>query len=193
MKCLTWNCRGTGNNIFRRNCKELLRRERPDIICILETKAAMGMGNKLARNLRFDGVFEVPDSGFMGGLILLLNPLSVNLVIAYSTHQCIHTDITWESVNFTMSFAYVQPSSTSKTMFWDSLKAFSCSVHKPWLVMGDLNDFALPCERKGGSDLCLNRIWKFRERFTFSNLSHPGCSGDLFTWLRKVHAKVLIQ
>lgn len=57
MKIITLNFRGTGNNVFVRNCKELIRRESPDAICLLETKADWGMGSKLARRFRFDSFF----------------------------------------------------------------------------------------------------------------------------------------
>ena len=61
--------------------------------------------------------------------------------------------------------------------------------------MGDFNDFALIAERKGGerSEVCLNRICQFRERIDDCSLSDPGCVGGLFTWIRKVNGRVILQ
>lgn len=143
MKCVSWNCRGVGSSSFRRNYRELLARDRPDILCLVETKAEWGVGTRLARKLRFDGVYEVAASGFVGGLILLWHPTSVTLNVVSCTDQCIHTNVTIGSLSFLFSFVYVQPNVTSKDMFWDALTVFASSVQRPWVVMGDFNDFAL--------------------------------------------------
>ena len=71
MRIITWNCRGVGNAKFLRNCKDMMRNEHPDVLCLLETKADGGAGKQLGRKLKFDGVFEVNANGYTGGLILL--------------------------------------------------------------------------------------------------------------------------
>lgn len=61
MKLISWNSRGTGYDQFMCNCKEMLFRERPDVLCLVETKASYGVGKKLARKFHFDSVFEATD------------------------------------------------------------------------------------------------------------------------------------
>nr|WMB96902.1 reverse transcriptase [Solanum melongena]WMB97092.1 reverse transcriptase [Solanum aethiopicum] len=78
-------------------------------------------------------------------------------------------------------------------MFWDALRIYASSVTQPWIVMGDFNDLALSSERKGGSGSCLDRIMKFRERMGDCDLMDPGCIGGVFTFIRRVHGRVILQ
>ncbi|GER39014.1 LINE-type retrotransposon LIb DNA [Striga asiatica] len=170
-----------------------LRRERPDVLCLLETKADWGVGSTLARRFKFDGVYEVAASGMAGGLILLWNSLSLSATTLSCTDQSITTEISGSGFSAIITFVYVRPCSVSKDMFWDNLKLFAASVNRPWIVMGDFNDFALLSERKGGSGSCLNRVLKFRERINDCNLLDVGCEGGTFTWVWKVHGRVVVQ
>lgn len=150
------------------------------------------MGSSLAPKLKFDSVYEVSASGFVGVLILLWNSASLNLVVTAVSDQCIHTKISGVGLVFLSSFVYVQPCTISKSLFWDALKLFAASVSHPWIVIGDFNDFALLSERKGGSGNCLNRILKSREIMDACNLSDPGCVAGTFTWVRKINGRVTI-
>ncbi|XP_028123763.1 uncharacterized protein LOC114320887 [Camellia sinensis] len=46
LKLLFWNCRGAGNNNFKRNFVEIIRTHKPEIIILMETKVPFSsMGN----------------------------------------------------------------------------------------------------------------------------------------------------
>lgn len=128
-------------------------RENPDAICLLETKADWGMGSQLARRFRFDSFFEV--ASFSYGILLWI----------VRTH-------TEKSLIF--SFAYVQPSSGSKEMFWDEF-------------FGRYEWF----RSELGKGPCIKRLLQFRERMSDCNLVDPGCSGGMFTWVRKKNGRVI--
>lgn len=46
MDLLIWNCRGAGNNKFKRNMRDLVQIHKPDLVVLMETKVefkAMGL------------------------------------------------------------------------------------------------------------------------------------------------------
>ncbi|KAE8656392.1 hypothetical protein F3Y22_tig00117001pilonHSYRG00005 [Hibiscus syriacus] len=57
------------DNVFIRNCRELIQEENPTIICLLETKAKAGTGYSLQKKLRFNAHFEVPVEGLRGAYV----------------------------------------------------------------------------------------------------------------------------
>ncbi|GLT28692.1 hypothetical protein SLA2020_036040 [Shorea laevis] len=57
------------NSSFQRDCKEMLRVQKPDIICFLETKAdSSSRAMQFMLHFGYDKQFQVPSSGFAGGL-----------------------------------------------------------------------------------------------------------------------------
>ncbi|KAE8726828.1 hypothetical protein F3Y22_tig00006038pilonHSYRG00002 [Hibiscus syriacus] len=70
-----------------RNCRELIRDENPTIICLLETKAKVGIGSSLQKKLKFDTHFEVPAQGLRGGLIILWNTNLHEVTIQHHTDK----------------------------------------------------------------------------------------------------------
>lgn len=76
------------------------------------------MGASLARRLKFEGVYEVAASGFVVGIIVASNFLLVGNLFGLGS-MCSHGDHRGNS-SFLASFVYVQPSSISKSLFWDA-------------------------------------------------------------------------
>lgn len=192
MKLIAWNSRGTGYDSFMRSCMELLRKERPDVLCLTETKASFGVGKKLAKSLKFSSCYEVPACGFTGGLILLWNDSSINLRVV-SCHDQVHTEIFHFDDMVLVSFVYVQPNATSKDIFWSHLIDMALRVNQPWVVIGDFNDIGFLGERKGGSGDCIDRILKFRDRWSSCDLVDPGYIGCPFTWVRRCNGRIVLQ
>lgn len=143
MKYIVWNCIGTGYDQFLRSCKDILFREHPDVLCLVERKASSAIGKKLARKLKFDSLFEVPASAFVGGLILLWNSHSIKLKVLSCHDQAIKTEVSYLDEVIISSFVYVQPHVSAKEAFCFHLMNMSLTLDKPWLVMADFNDFAL--------------------------------------------------
>ncbi|GLT31851.1 hypothetical protein SLA2020_065590 [Shorea laevis] len=76
MKIVTWNNRGVRHASFRRECKELLKLQQPDIICFLETKAEEGSPNlQFMLRFGFDKQHRVHSLGRAVGYGYFGNPL----------------------------------------------------------------------------------------------------------------------
>jgi len=138
MKFISWNCRGVGNPRFRRSCKDLLRQQRPDVICFLETKASSDLiSMSFLSRFGFDKNFQIPSAGFAGGLWLFWNSNSVALDILASTNQSIHCSFMQESKPVFVSFIYARPNPRLKELLWRDLENFSGTINAPWFVLGD--------------------------------------------------------
>ncbi|OMO84846.1 reverse transcriptase [Corchorus capsularis] len=188
--------RGLGYSNFRRTCKELLKLYKPEVLCLLETKANTEVVKRVAKYLRFSDYFEVPTEGMAGGIVLFWNAATTDLTVHSFSTQIIHTSIVYKGVQHMVSFAYVRPQTQFKDIFWRDLKDFSVSISSSWIVLGDFNDFASLKERWGGKDdvgFLINRVLKFRNRWNDCNLLDAGSSGSKFTWRRRVGGRVVLQ
>ena len=147
MKGISWNCRGTNNAAFRRNCRELLTSYKPDAICLLETKASTREPPRFLSRLGFSETFQVPSTGLAGGLWLFWNPNLISISILRSESQLIHSGLSQGNNELNATFTYVQPSTEKKLEFWSQAEDISRSSSGPWILMGDLNDIAFESER----------------------------------------------
>ena len=141
MKVISWNCRGVGNAQFRRACKDLLRNQRPDAICFLETKASSDLPSMSFMNrFGYQNNFQIPSSGFAGGLWLFWKNNSLPLDIVSSTNQSIHCSFLQDSRRFFISFIYARPNPRMKSLLWCDLKNFAAGIlttPAPWIALGD--------------------------------------------------------
>ncbi|GLT78264.1 hypothetical protein SLA2020_498040 [Shorea laevis] len=118
MKIVTWNSCGVRHAPFRRECKELLKMHKPDVICFLETKVdEESLDLCFMLRFDFDKQFKIPSLGRAGGLWLFWKSLSVDLEVLSSTNQAIHYSLKRQRITFTVTFVYVQLHSAMKTKF----------------------------------------------------------------------------
>lgn len=163
MKFLSWNCRGVGNDDFRLSCKEVLRVNKPDVICFLETKTTVNLKSlAFMRNFGIQVIF-----------FLMFYHLIINIFIA---HLC------RELMAF-ITFAYVQPHDPLRVRFWRDLSLLSDTILGPWVVMGDMNDFVYSSEAFPASSRSRNRNRKFLENLERCNIMSMDALGCPYTWV----------
>ncbi|GLT34631.1 hypothetical protein SLA2020_091370 [Shorea laevis] len=141
MKIVTWNSRGIQHGPFRRECQELIKMNRPDVICFLETKTDSAIAApKFLRRLGFDKDYQIPSQGRAGGLWLFWCSMVLKLEILCSSSQFIHCSLHQKEVSCSITFAYVQPDAAMKDLFWDEVSGIAQDIQSSWIVMGDFND-----------------------------------------------------
>ena len=194
MKFIAWNCREVGNCRFRRSCKELLRQQQPDAICFLETKASSDLASMsfLAR-LGFDRNFQIPSSGFAGGLWLFWKSNTVALDILSSTNQSIHCSFLQDAKRVLVSFVYARPNPRLKTLLWNDLGNFAGTINSPWFILGDWNEIGSSTDVFPTSPAALSRALRFRQSLDACNLMLIDPLGCKFTWVRFFNNRVILR
>lgn len=65
---LFWNCRGASSDEFFGNLLNLLRKHKPNVLVLAETKTSGVWVNQIMLNSHFDSVAIAEALGFTGGL-----------------------------------------------------------------------------------------------------------------------------
>lgn len=63
---LTWNCRGAGNDNFKRNFRDIIHEHKPEVIALLETKVALNSMGMFFKNLGLTAATHVDPTGRAG-------------------------------------------------------------------------------------------------------------------------------
>lgn len=71
MNCISWNCQGLGNPSAVQALKELIRREAPNVVFLMETKKTHKEWDRLKVQLGTKNCLAVDCEGRRGGLALL--------------------------------------------------------------------------------------------------------------------------
>lgn len=134
MKLIVWNSRGLSYAKFRRTVREMVKVNRPDVLCITEAKFDETVVKSLSLKLKFSSFFTVSPQGLASGLALFWNAEKVDIDVLDSSEQCIHTAMVINSIRQVFSFVYVKPSCVWKDRFWVELKTFAGTIDSPWYV-----------------------------------------------------------
>ncbi|KAJ4847430.1 hypothetical protein Tsubulata_039214 [Turnera subulata] len=138
MICISWNYRGVGRPRAVRAIRDLIRRENPNLLFLIETKKRDRFMKRLKWKLGFhNGVFVSAD-GTRGGLALYLKR-DVDL----SSYSRFHIDVCieenrvpiWQFTGF-----YGAPVEAESRQGWDMLRLLAGRHNLPWLCSGDFNE-----------------------------------------------------
>lgn len=151
LKILLWNCRGlSGVNTFIRICL-LLRKHRPSIVYLVESRVDPNQVNRLCSKFsrRWDWA-AIGVEGFFGGIIVMwyqhigmviplaFSRISMNLVITSNAREtCL------------LYLVYNGQRIKFLRLLWKELSRMS-NLNLPWIIMADFNYIILPNEHKGG-------------------------------------------
>ncbi|GLT49358.1 hypothetical protein SLA2020_229210 [Shorea laevis] len=194
MKIVTWNSRGVRHAPFRRECKELLTMQKPDIICFLETKAEVGSPDlHFMSRFGYNRQHKVHSQGRAGGLWLFWKSSLVDLEVLSSTNQAVHCFVKQQRLSFFTTFAYVQPHITMKNEFWSFLHDVASTITGSWVVMGDFNDIATVDEASPKATNRFVSTRRFREHLEACALFSKESLGCQFTWIRKTNGRIILR
>ena len=180
---LFWNCRGLGSDTVVRALHGLIRKYRPSMIFLAETKMKDHRIIGVRRRLGFSNGFDVAPVGQAGGLSLWFDDSIQVEVRNFSKH---YIDTTCCLVDSQQSFRFTGVYGTAyrseKESFWRSMiHSFGPSTI-PWICGGDFNEFLWEHEKVGGAEVRHNRQCYLEDFMNKTELIDLGFSGQKFTW-----------
>ncbi|KAI8024910.1 hypothetical protein LOK49_LG02G03969 [Camellia lanceoleosa] len=152
MDILLWNCRGAGNDRFKRNLRDIVRLHRPNMIILLETKVELSTMGMFFNQLGFMASTHVDPVGRSGGIWMLWDPSQANVRVTEANSQMITTTISRQDYpSWVLSAVYASPNSRMRDELWEGLKSVAQNTHEPWLVASDFNDYSSYEEKRSFS------------------------------------------
>ncbi|GAU21183.1 hypothetical protein TSUD_11000 [Trifolium subterraneum] len=186
MKIISYNIRGLGSCVKRREILNIVKEKKPDILCIQESKMNCvdeGLGKALWGSPEVGFSFK-PSAGASGGIITLWNSNTVEVVYSVSFEHVliIHGLFKKDNKAFFVANVYAPCDGNGKQLLWDRLGARLLNSDVSWCVCGDFNSIRSDEERKGrGGVVNFASFNSFIEDAALSDL--PLC-GRQFTWYR---------
>lgn len=165
-KIICWNCRGIS---ARDTCSRILhfiRKDKPWIICLLETRANHDRVDRFCSKLpRCWEWAAILAEGYSSGIIVLWNcRIGLATPVAVS-RRALHLILSPVSSKVSiLSFVYNSYRLRSQCALWAELNKIS-PLNLPWLIAGDFNSVLTRDEHKGGSFSYYNRKAHFFSKF----------------------------
>ncbi|KAI7985754.1 hypothetical protein LOK49_LG14G01697 [Camellia lanceoleosa] len=79
LRILFWNCRGAGNNTFRRNLAEIIQIHKPEILILMEIKVPFSKMGNFFKSLGFTASSIVDPIGKVDGIWIIWDTNHVNV------------------------------------------------------------------------------------------------------------------
>ncbi|GLT56373.1 hypothetical protein SLA2020_294170 [Shorea laevis] len=187
MKLISFNVRGLGSVLKRKEVGKLVRVERPDVLFLQETKLEMVEGN-LCKMLWFSDEFDwvMKESvGASEGLLCIWNRLAFVKQGEFSGDGFVGVSGEWgpQKLKCNLVNIYAPNDRQKKLKLWEELRHMIMEEEGRWLIAGDFNAVRCANERKG-------KTWETMEMRDFDDFIVSAGLVDLklvnrrFTWYR---------
>ncbi|KAM2712281.1 hypothetical protein EV1_032304 [Malus domestica] len=183
MNYLFWNCRGLGSDPVVRALRGLIRKHRPFMIFLSETKMKDHRIDGIRRCMGYSFGFHVSPIGRAGGLSLWWHE-SMNVNILFSSTHIIDVCFCMEDCRSWVrcTFVYGTPYRRENMDFWNWMTTYFGSTDIPWLCGGDFNEFVWDHEKSGRARVLYNRPGYLNNFLNAADLMDLGFIGPKFTW-----------
>ncbi|KAL7153226.1 hypothetical protein ABFS83_04G152200 [Erythranthe nasuta] len=182
MSYLYWNCQGLGTPLTIHVLGDVIRRHRPKVVFLSETKSTSSFVKKLMRKWNLFGI-SVDRVGLSGGLALLWQKdVKVELCNFSSNHidAVVHDGPGSRAWRFTGIYGFPEQQRRNET--WSLLRQLNAQSNLPWVIGGDFNEILFNSEKVGGLVRSPSSIEAFRAVLAECTLVDLGYVGSHFTW-----------
>lgn len=184
MQIISWNIRGLGSSVKKHFVSKLIKKRKPDLIFIQETKLEC-IDRFVVQKLRGSGDFDFAFSnatGASGGLLSFWNK-SFFKADNINSHRyfIVLQGVVNNSFSCCLVNVYAPNEVGNRRTLWDELLGLKRNSPLPWCMGGDFNEIASVSERKG----CQRMERGMREFLEFHNsmeLIDIPMIGRKFTW-----------
>ncbi|KAG5517160.1 hypothetical protein RHGRI_037799 [Rhododendron griersonianum] len=183
MLILTWNCQGAGRPLTSQALGDMVRKNRPSILFLMETKNNKVKMETIRVKLGFDSGVYVDPEGLSGGLALWWMK-EVEIDVDIVSKNFIHAVISEKASSsvWAATFIYGCPTRSGRVQVWDSIREIAYSERLPWLCMGDFNQVLSVEDKLGGVSPSQNLLSAFHEMISSCGLVDLEFKGPKFTW-----------
>ena len=157
IKILAWNVRGLNDREKRRMINLVVRAQKADLVCFLETKMSE-ISLKMVKSLgvgRFMDWEAVDAGGALGDILIFWDNRVLELLEleqdVYTISSCFRN--VEDGYIWVFTGVYGPVLSRAKEEFWEELGAIKGLWNEPWCVGGDYNSIRFPGEMRDGHNL----------------------------------------
>jgi len=189
MNILVWNVQGAGSKQFQNVLQEHIRRHRPSIMALVETRISGSKAQAICNSTGFRRNFRVEAQGFQGGIWVLWHEEDIEIVIVQSHDQFVTVGVkSQNSISWYLTFVYASPHTQRREILWQELHQVATDCRLPWLLAGDFNETTSLDERNHGGPDMRRRCARFKHWIENNGLIDLGFWGPKFTWARGLSA-----
>lgn len=189
MKLISWNIRGLNSPGKHKMIKNMLQREKPNILFLQETKCNSDvLGSILSKAWPSCSSVAVDASGSSGGLAIAWDTQSMVLSNFHAAHNLIQATFhpIGSNIHGHLSNVYFPQEHTRKIELLNTMEALNSHRTYPlWIAAGDFNMITKMDERTGGRPRSDPESAHFKDFITNSWLIDIPFSNDTFTWNNK--------
>lgn len=180
---LCWNVRGVVNAAGRRHSRDLVKKNNPSMIILMETHCAFSRAERFWTRMGYEAAAYSEAHGHSGGIWMLMAMGSnYDISVVDCWHQMVTISIKKGTQTWWCFAIYASPTPSVRDLLWDHICSLRVTVTGPWLLLGDYNKILLPSEVRGS---------------TFSHTKAQtmdlGSTGLFFTWVRRAHGEPTIS
>ena len=189
MKLLSWNIRGLNSPGKQKILKNMIQKEKPNILFLQETKCNSEiLGTILSKAWPSCSSVAVDASGSSGGLAIAWDTLTIDLSDFHAGHHLIQAIFHPIGTNIQghLSNVYFPQDQAGKIALLNTLANLNTNRSYPlWIVAGDFNMITQMRERTGGRLRADPGSGHFRDFIANSWLIDMPFSNGTFTWTNK--------
>ena len=152
MRTLSLNCRGLGNPEIVNELHDLVKKEGPNLVFLMETRLCVRSLEWLRVRLRMCGCLGVDRHGQGGGLALLWDSSVTVNIDSYSDSHINAEVIQVDGIHWRLTRFYGHPERALRNRSWTLLRHLSSLSDMPWMVIGDFNEIIRLDEKSGRVD-----------------------------------------
>ena len=184
MNLLSWNYRGLGNLRIVNALAEVVKKEEPKIVFLMETKSNRDWMVMVKDKCNFKHGLYVDNIGSKGGLAMLWGEeVKLDIQTFSQSHIDCLVDSGAEYGWWHLTGFYCNLETSKRKESWDTMKHLGTTSSLPWLVIGDFNEIMSMSEKEGGSTRPRQQLASFVETINLCGLRDIGFVGPRFTWI----------
>ncbi|XP_028778309.1 uncharacterized protein LOC114734823 [Neltuma alba] len=175
---------GAGSRSFPVLIKDIVRKNKIGLFCLIEPRISGGKAEKIVRKLGFSNWIRVEATGFAGGIWLLWQDKDFEVEYKASSEQFLLCKITCVTIqrSFLGMFVYGETCYSKRNRLWQVIRAVAETVEEEWILMGDFNAYRDPSNKKGGAPPHQLSMEQFNECVNEAGLLELSDPEKAFTW-----------